>query len=124
MKIKEGRPDVALLLFFIAVNVKNYIFDTAVEYFAKILYFLCRYSAALFHSVNCCAADAVLVYECVCAFTLFFNSPPERLIADHIITDLMVECIHIVDNSHNYDYNIFILEERGISICEYEYKQL
>ena len=61
------------------------------------------------NTVNRRTADIVYVYQSVRTLLRFPQSIPKRRVYNHSITTTMVFSNHILDNSHNNDYNIDVM---------------
>lgn len=46
----------------------DYIFNSAIQNFAKVIYFLCCYAAVIFNSAYCCTAYSILINQRISAF--------------------------------------------------------
>lgn len=61
------------------------------------------------NAVNRCTADIVCMRQRVRTLLRLPQSLPKRRVYNHSITTTMVFSNHILDNSHNNDYNIDVM---------------
>ena len=85
-------------LFFISDDI----FHTAIQDLAKIVDLGGTYAVSLFHAVDRCAADIVLMDERIRRDPFPLQRLPKRSIAYHVF---IIKACYFLDNTHNYDYN-------------------